>query len=121
MRGVLSLAVGALAYEYLGLTGFGLGVFAGELAAALMTINFYLKHELLAKVVAMPMAAAYRTILGTGSVLLFLVGETFGWFSGFCAWPIAMAGVLVAGVWGWRGLHEDVKKRLVGIVVRKSI
>lgn len=119
VRGVLGLGVGVLTYEHLGLAGFGLGIFVGELAAVLMTGRFFVKYELLDKGVKMPVLAFSPAILGTGSVLLFLAGEGFGWFPVRWAWPIAMAGVVMASVWGWKRLDDDVRKRLVSILAKR--
>lgn len=119
VRGVLGLGVGALTFEHLGLAGFGLGILAGELAAVLMTGRFFVKYELLAKGVKMPLVAFAPAMLGTGSVLLFLLGEGFGWLSVLWAWPLAMAGVMMASVWGLRRLDDDVRKRLVSIVAKR--
>ena len=118
-RGVLGLGVGALAYGQLGLAGFGLGILASELAALLMTGCFFVKNELTDKGATMPATAFVPTALGMGSVLLFLVCEGFGLLSGFWAWPLALAGVAVASVWGWKRLEHGVKERLVGLVANR--
>ncbi len=118
-RGVLGLGLGALTYAQLGLAGFGLGILAGELAALLMIARFFVKYELAAKGIRMPVAAFAPAVLGMGSVLLFLAGEGFSWLSALWAWPMAMAAVVTATVWGWRRLDHDVRARLVGMVAMR--
>lgn len=119
VRGVLGLGGGALGYAQLGLAGFGLGILAGELAALLMTVRFFVKYELTDKGIKMQMASFAPAMLGVGSVLLFLAGEGFGWLSALWVWPMAMAGVVTASVWGWSRLENDVRERLVGMVSKR--
>ena len=57
-----------------------------------------------------------RRLLDTGSVLLFLASEGFGWLSVLWAWPAAMAGVVLASVWGWKRLDDDVQGRILGLL-----
>ncbi|MDP2400536.1 MAG: hypothetical protein Q8M66_01020, partial [Actinomycetota bacterium] len=103
VRAVLSLGIGALTYAQLGLAGFGLGILAGELCALLMNGHFFVKYELADKGGKISAAAFAPAILGIGSVLLFLASEGFGWLSSaLWAWPMAMAGVITASVWGWK-------------------
>lgn len=119
VRGVLGLGLGALTFTQLGLAGFGLGILAGELAALLMIGRFFVKHELVAKGIRMPVAAFAPAVLGMGSVLLFLTVEGFGWVPFLWAWPMAVAGVVGATVWGWNRLAYDVRARLVGISAKR--
>lgn len=119
VRGVSALGGGALGYGQLGLAGFGLGILGGELAALLITGRFYVTRELADKGDKMPLAAFAPAALGTGSVLLFLAGESFGWLSAFLAWPLALAGVAAASAWGWKRLDHGVRARLLGIVAKR--
>lgn len=118
-RGILGLGVGALSYAQLGLAGFGLGILAGELAALLITGRFFVKYELVAKGIRMPVAAFAPAVLGMVSVLLFLAGEGFGWLPFRWALAMAMAGVLTATLWGWNRLEHDVRIRLVGLIAKR--
>lgn len=119
VRGALGLGVGFLTYTQLGLAGFGLGILAGEVAALLMTGRFFVKYELADKGITMPIASFAAAVLGTGSVLLFLAAECLGWLSMLWTWPMAMAGVVTASVWGWNGLENDVRERLMGMVSKR--
>lgn len=118
-RGIFGLSLGALSYAQFGLAGFGLGILAGELAVLLMIGRFFVKYELVVKGVRMPVVAFAPAMLGMGSVLFFLAGEGFGWLPFLWAWPMAVAGVVGATVWGWSRLDTDVKVRLVGMVARR--
>jgi O-antigen/teichoic acid export membrane protein len=119
VRGVLGLGVGFLTYAQLGLAGFGLGILSGEVAALLMTGRFFMKYELADKGFKMPIMAVAPAVLGTSSVLLFLVIDGFGWMSTQWAWPVAMAGVMTASIWGWNRLDPSVKARLVGLLTQR--
>ena len=121
VRGVLGLGVGFLTYAQLGLTGFGLGILAGEVAALLMTGRFFVKYELADKGITMPMASFAPAMLGVGSVLLFLATEGFGWLSALWSWPMAMMGVVTASVWGWNRLDHELKARLVGLLTNRFV
>lgn len=118
VRGALALGGGALGYAQLGLAGFGLGILAGELAALLMTGNFFVKSELVDKGIRVSVAAFAPAMLSTGSVILFLAGEGFGWVSAVWAWPMALAGVTAASIGGWKRLDHGVRVRIVGMLVR---
>ena len=120
-RGVLGLGLGALTYSQLGLAGFGLGILAGELAALLITGRFFAKYELVANGVKMPVAAFAPAMLGMCSVLLFLASEGFGYLSVLWAWPLAIAGVLTATMWGWSRLEHDVRLRIVSMIANPFI
>lgn len=115
-RGILGLGMGALTYEKLGLAGFGLGILIGELVALLMIGGFFVKYELVAKGIRIPVAAFAPAILGSGSVLLFLASEGFGWLPLAWAWPTAIVGAVTASVWGWSRLDHEIKERLVGLL-----
>lgn len=118
-RGVLGLGLGALTYTQLGLSGFGFGILAGELAALLMIGRFFVKYELVAKGIKMPLATFAPAMLGMGSVLLFLADEGFGWLPALWAWPLAMAGVVTGTVWGWNRLDHDIRARLLGVLAMR--
>lgn len=118
-RGVFGLGLGALSYSQLGLAGFGFGILVGELAALLMIGHFFVKNELVAKGIRMPVAAFAPAVLGMGSVLIFLACEGFSWLSALWTWPMATAGAVTATVWGWRRLDDDVRARLVCMVTMR--
>lgn len=119
VRGVVGLGGGALGYGVLGLTGFGLGIFTGELVILLMMGRFFIKHELVEKGVKIPVIAYAPTTLGTGSVLFFLTSDGFSWLPALLAWPMALAGVAIATVWGWQRLEHDIRVKIEGLVVQR--
>jgi hypothetical protein len=44
IRGILSLMLGGLLFEVLGLTGFGLGILAGEVLALLVMGRYFVRR-----------------------------------------------------------------------------
>lgn len=119
VRGILGLGGGMLAYRTLGLVGFGLGILLGELLVLLVTGYYFVRHELINKGIRMPPSALISTALGAASVLLFLLGDGFAWFSFDWSWPISFAGVMAASLWGWSGLDPAVKHRLLGLLPKR--
>jgi hypothetical protein len=119
-RAVLGLGAGALGFRVLGLTSFGLGILAGELAATVMTGRYFVKHELAEKGSPLSAAAFGPVTLSTGSALLFFVGSGFGWWSGEWSWLAALTGVAAASVWGWKTLDPESRTRLTRLAMRWS-
>jgi O-antigen/teichoic acid export membrane protein len=117
-RAVLALGGGAIGFRQLGLSSFGLGILAGELAATLMTGSYFVKHELNEKGLRISSAAFGPVTLGTGSALLFFVGAGFGWWSTGWSWLLALTGVAVASIWGWRTLDFAMRARLADSTTR---
>jgi O-antigen/teichoic acid export membrane protein len=119
-RAVLGLGVGALGFPLLGLSSFGLGILAGELAATLMTGRYFVKHELAEKGLPLSASAIGPVILSTGSALLFFVGSALGWWSGGWSWLAALTGVAAASIWGWKTLNHESRTRLASLAMRWS-
>jgi O-antigen/teichoic acid export membrane protein len=118
VRALVGLGGGALAYGRYGLSGFGLGILAGEIAATLLTARYFVTHEVTAKGARMPVSAFGPVSLGTGSVLLFFVGAGFGWWSVGWVWISAIVGAISASVWGWSTLESELQTRLKGIPIK---
>ena len=113
IRFVFGLGGGAIAYSYIGLAGFGLGILAGELGALLLTGRFFVRHELVSNGVQMSVATFIPAAIGTSSVLLFLASQGLAWLPLSWAWIMAMFGVATGSLWGWRRLDYDVRTRLM--------
>jgi O-antigen/teichoic acid export membrane protein len=114
-RAILGLGGGALGFRRYGLTGFGLGILAGEIIATLMTARYFVKHEVTSKGWRMPVSAFVPVSLSTGSALLFFIGAGFGWWSVGWVWLLAIVGIASASVWGWYTLETELQNRLRGI------
>jgi hypothetical protein len=119
-RAVLGLGVGALGFRLLGVSSFGVGILAGELAATLMTARYFVKHELAGNGLRLPAAAFGPVTLSTGSALLFFVGSALGWWSGGWSWLTALTAVTAASIWGWRTLDPESRTRLASLATRRS-
>jgi len=111
-RGVLGLGGGAVGFKYYGLASFGLGILAGELVATLMTVRYFVKHEVSAKTLALPVSDYGPIVVSTGAVLLFFVGAAFDWWATGWAWCLAIVAAAIASVWGWKGLEPELHSRL---------
>jgi hypothetical protein len=64
----------------------------------------------------MPLRSLAPIVLSTSSVLLFLISEVFGFSFAQYLYPVALLGIAVAALWGWRGLEHDVRNRLVRLI-----
>ncbi len=115
VRAALSLGVGAAGFARLGLTSFGIGIFAGELGAALLTGRYFFKTELAQHRTGSAEASLGPVLLGTGSTLVFFTGSAFGWWSGMWPWAAAVAAAAFATRWGWSTLDNVLRNRLVDL------
>jgi len=114
-RAVLALGGGALGYRFWGLSSFGVGILAGELIATLMNGRYFAKHELADKGLQLSAAELAPVILSTGSALLFFVSAAFGWWPVRWIWLVALTGVVVGSIWGWRTLDSQLRTRLTAL------
>ncbi len=121
VRGVLGIGIGAVTYGQMGLAGFGLGILTGELVVLVMVGRFFVLYELSNNGASMPVATALPALLGTVSALAFLACVGFDMMPLRWSWPIGMAGVMSATVWGWTRLESAVKTRLLGLLVHRFI
>jgi O-antigen/teichoic acid export membrane protein len=115
VRAAFCLGGGALAFRYYGLSSFGFGILAGEIVATTMTACFFVKYEVTAKGVRIPLSDFGPVSLSTGSVLLFFIGAGVSWWSVGWVWLIAIVGIVFASVWGWNTLDSDLHSRLQGV------
>ena len=124
-RGILSLGVGGLLFFHFGIVAFGMGVFGGELLALLVLGHNFVRRELSGKDISLPVLSLAPITISTGSVFIFLMGEGFGFSVATYLYPVALLGVAIAALWGWRRLDTDVRSRLVGMIgdrfVRKGV
>lgn len=111
-RAALGLGGGALVYVHFGLTGFGLGILLGEIAATLMTARFFVLHELAEGGVHLPTSSYVPVLLSTGTTLAFFVGTALGWWANRWIWAAAVAGVAAAAFIGWNALDAEVRGRV---------
>lgn len=119
VRAVLALGAGAWGYRFLGLSSFGLGILAGELAATLMTGCYFAKHELASKDVPLSSQSLGPVTLSTGSALLFFLGSGLGWWSSRWSWLAALTVVAAASIWGWKTLGQESRTRLTSLATRR--
>jgi len=121
IRGVFSLAVGGILFRYFGLAGFGMGILGGEVVALLAMGRYFVKRELLRQGVRLSFRSLLPITLSTASVLLFLMCDGFGVPLARYLYPVALLGVTVAALWGWRGLDYDVRIRLVRMIGNRFV
>jgi O-antigen/teichoic acid export membrane protein len=117
-RALLGLGLGALSFKAFGVASFGLGILLGELVATMLTTRHFIKHEVEAKGMQMAAADYGPVALSTGSVLLFLIGAGFGWWSSLWVWFAATAGVAAGFAWGWNNMNIELQDRLTNMIPR---
>ena len=113
VRATLGLGIGFLGFSHMGLASFGLGALAAEAVVMLMTVRHFLKYELTAKGVRVSLMTLGPAAIGTGSAVVFFLGSGFGWWSGVSPWLVALLGVAVGSIWGWRALDSSLRRRLL--------
>lgn len=111
-RGLLSLGAGGALFLYYGLSGFGMGILAGELAALIIMGHYFVKYALPRHGVSLPLRSLAPVSLSSTAVLLFLLCDGFGGAIAPQLYFIALVGVSAAALWGWEGLAPEVKSRL---------
>lgn len=115
-RGILSLGLGGFLLVHFGLAGLGLGILGGELLALLAIGRYFVKRELSRQGVSMPLWSLAPITVSTGAVLLFLMVDGFDFPLARYLYPVALASVAAAALWGWRGLEHGVRARLVHMI-----
>ena len=119
VRATLCLGGGALGYGSMGLAGLGMGILAGEFFAVLMTVRYFMVHELTRNGREMPTATLASVALSAGSAVLFLLSVGMGWVPGGWGWFLSLAGVAVGSTWGWITLDQEVRRRLLALATQR--
>lgn len=117
LRAGFSLGMGSLCYAQMGLAAFGLGILAGEIVAGLVTMRFFYRHELVKREYKLSRTAFAPTLFSTGCVLLYLANRGFGYTSETWIWPAALMGVVLAAIWGWKRLPQELTDRFLRFLV----
>lgn len=117
-RAAIGLGIGLLGFNHIGLASFGVGAVVAEVTVLLVTGRHFVKYELTRKGAHLPLAALAPALVGTGSAVLFFIGSGFGWWSGLWIWLLALAGVAVGSIWGWRALDSVLRRRLLELPAR---
>jgi len=125
VRSILSLGAGGLFFFNFGLAGFGMGVLGGELLALHVMVRYFVKRELSLQGVSLPLRSLAPITVSTCSVLIFLMSEGFGFSLANYIYSIALLGVVMAALWGWKGLEHGVRSRLLRMIgdwlIRKGV
>lgn len=121
LRGVFSVGVGYLLFQYFGLAGLGMGIVSGELLVLLMMGRYFVKKELSDLSVQMAPKSLLPVTVSTVSTLLYLMSEGAGFSFAQYLYPFSMLGVVIAAIWGWRGLDVDVQNRLVYMIKNRFL
>lgn len=119
IRAIFGLGIGYLFYLFLGLAGFALGIFGGEVVVLLLVGRHFVKHELLLLEVRMSLGAFAPVTVSTFSVLMYFLAEGFGYSLARYLYWFSIIGVLSAALWGWGRLDESVRARLVDMIFSK--
>jgi O-antigen/teichoic acid export membrane protein len=117
-RAALGLGIGLLGYSHMGLASFGIGAVAAEVAVMVITCRYFVNHELASKGVHLPLRTLGPALTGTGSAVLYFLGSGLGWWSGTGVWVLALIGVAVGSISGWRALDASLRRRLLELPAR---
>jgi O-antigen/teichoic acid export membrane protein len=118
VRGLVPLGVGLALLPSLGAVGVGVGVALGEFLGPVVVGGFCLRRQLrrfaephpprwLPSAVGSAITAAYL-------VYHAITGPGFG-----VSYAAALFGMLASAVWGWRGISEDVRERMLRLLRRR--
>jgi len=116
IRGLLSLVVGGVLSRYFGLAGFGIGILLGEVLALGVMGRHFVRRELSRQGVGLSLRSLAPITVSSISVLAFLMSDGFGFPFARTTYAVALLSVAAAAVWGWRGLEEGVRTRLVRMI-----
>ncbi len=118
-RSGVSLVFGGVMLTYIGIGGLGLGVWAGELAALILLIYFFIQTTRIHPETDPAWYALGPSFLSAASVQVYLGMAAMKTFSAPVLYPIAISGVLLGTVWGWRRLDEETRTRLTRLVGKR--
>ncbi|HEY3488867.1 MAG TPA: hypothetical protein VGK27_01950 [Candidatus Deferrimicrobiaceae bacterium] len=116
VRGVVSLAAGALLYRRFGFAGLGGAILLAEGIVLAVTYRYFFKAELIDLGVRVRGDALASFSLGVCSVLVFLIAESVGSRLARVTYPLSIAGVVASGWIGWTRLDQDVKRQLYSAI-----
>ena len=118
-RGAVSLILGALLVQVLGLSGLGLGIWTGELLTLLLLIYFFFKQARLLGELDSARHSLSPPLLGVASLHIFFAVEILTSFNGPWLHLLAILGVCVSAFWGWVRLDTSVRARLHHLVSKR--
>jgi O-antigen/teichoic acid export membrane protein len=113
VRASWGLGIGLVLYNWIGLAGFGVGIFLGEFFALVITVWYFSSRQLSKKGAPMPVRSIHAVMVSVGSVLFFLLDSAFLWLPVGFGLLFALFGVGVGFYFGWRELDTDVRGRLL--------
>jgi O-antigen/teichoic acid export membrane protein len=117
VRSIFVLGVGGMLSIRLGLAGFGIGLFGGELVVLFMMGRYFMARVLSRQGVSLSLRSLAPITVSTTSVLLFLLSD--GLSLAQHLYPIALLTVAATALWGWRGLEVDVRTRLLRMTCKR--
>jgi hypothetical protein len=79
-------------------------------------VPHFVKRELSRQGVSLSFHSLVPITMSTASVLLFLIGEGFGFSIAHYLYSVALMGVVAAALWGWIGLEHGARTRLVRMI-----
>lgn len=116
LRGTCGIGLGYTGYQYIGLTGLGMGIFIGEISAGIVTCYYFFKSEIIEKNVNIKISLFGPVLLGIGSVIIYLVSSGFALASEAWTWPVTFVCVAISTIWGWTDITASTKERLKTIL-----
>lgn len=119
VRGILSLGAGGFLFFYFGLAGFGMGVLGGELLALFVMVRNVATRDWARQSYGLHLRSFAPITVSMASVLVFLISDGGGFIVAQYLYPVALLGVAMAALWGWKELDGDVKVRLIRAISKR--
>lgn len=119
IRGFMTLLVGGVLFERIGLVGLGAGMLGGELLVLAVTGGYFAKRELPRHGVALGLSSLAPIGISTTCVLWFLGSAAYAASFLWSIYVMALIGVAGAAYWGWKRLDRDVRSRLACMIINK--
>jgi O-antigen/teichoic acid export membrane protein len=122
VRGLVPLGVGLALLPSLGVVGVGVGVVLGELLGPVLVGGLHFRRRL-RRFGSVATPRWQPSAMGTSIAAGFLVLQAIGGPDLphlRIAYGVALLGVLMSVVWGWRGLSPEVRDRVLRLLRRRS-
>ena len=118
-RGSVSLIFGGVLLSYVGVGGLGLGVWAGELVALALLVYFFIKTARMHPETNPSLATLAPALFSVASVQVYLGMVAIETPGAPVLYLLALIGVLLGTVGGWRRLDVETRSRLTRLVGKR--
>lgn len=113
-----SLGIGVFGYARFGISSFGIGMLVGELSVMVLSTYYFINRVLIAEDIRARLSDCGPITLNIFLIILFFIGTGFEFWSGPMPWLVAVFGVSISGLWGWRQMNRDLRARFLDSIFR---